>query len=54
LDRRIEDSDELRREITAWEHERNEKGIEVHWKFSIEMARVKLRKVYPRISTAKD
>jgi hypothetical protein len=50
LDRRIEDPDELRREIDAWERERNEKGVEVNWKFTIEMARVKLRKVYPHIS----
>lgn len=50
LDRRIENSEEFRREVAAWERERNEEGVEVTWKFSVEMARVKLRKVYPAIS----
>jgi hypothetical protein len=50
LDRRIEDCEEFRREVAAWERERNEKGVEVNWKFTVEMARVKLRKVYPTIS----
>ena len=47
LDRRIEDCEEFRREIVAWERERNEKRVEVNWKFTVEMARVKLRRVYP-------
>lgn len=47
LDRRIEDCDEFRREVAAWESERNEKKVEVNWKFTVEMARVKLRRVYP-------
>lgn len=47
LDRRIEDCDEFRGEVAAWERERNEKKVEVNWKFTVEMARVKLRRVYP-------
>ena len=50
LDRRIEDCEEFRREVAAWECERNEKRVEVDWKFTVEMARVKLRRVYPVIS----
>lgn len=50
LDRRIEDPEELRGEVAAWERERNERGVEVSWKFTVEMARVKLRKVYPGMS----
>lgn len=50
LDRRIEDREEFHREVTAWERERNEKRVEVDWKFTVEMARVKLRRVYPTIS----
>ena len=50
LDRRIEDPEELRGEVAAWERERNEKEVEVNWKFTVEMARVKLRKVYPGVS----
>lgn len=50
LDRRIEDCEEFRREVAAWERERNAKRVEVNWKFTVEMARVKLRRVYPVIS----
>lgn len=50
LDRRIEDREEFHREVTAWERERNEKRVEVDWKFTVEMARVKLRRVYPTIA----
>lgn len=50
LDRRIEDCEEFRREVTAWERERNDKRVEVNWKFTVEMARVKLRRVYPTVS----
>src|SRR5205085_8024713 len=32
LDRRIGDSEALRREVSAWEVERNERGVEVRWR----------------------
>ena len=51
LDRRIEEPEEIRREVEAWEDERNQKGTQVRWKFTVEMARVKLRRVYPIISS---
>lgn len=54
LDRRIEDCEEFRREIAAWEQERCEKKVEVNWKFTVEMARVKLSRVYPKVSPNKD
>ncbi len=47
LDRRIEGCEEFRREVAAWERERNAKRVELNWKFTVEMARVKLRRVYP-------
>ena len=50
LDRRIEEPEEIRREVEAWEDERNQKGTQVRWKFTVEMARVKLRRVYPTVS----
>jgi hypothetical protein len=50
LDRRIEEPEEIRREVEAWEDERNQKGTQVRWKFTVEMARVKLHRVYPTIS----
>ncbi|HEX9640234.1 MAG TPA: IS630 family transposase, partial [Candidatus Krumholzibacteria bacterium] len=36
LDRRIEDPGDLKREIAAWERERNKNGVEIDWKFSVE------------------
>lgn len=47
LDRRIGSSDELRREVSAWEEERNERQVGVNWQFTTADARIKLRKLYP-------
>jgi hypothetical protein len=49
LNRRIESIDELRREVAAWEEARNEKQVEVRWRFTTADARVKLRRLYPVI-----
>jgi hypothetical protein len=50
LDDRIPDEDTLRREITAWETDRNERKVTVNWRFGTENARVKLERLYPDIS----
>ena len=47
LDRRIGDAEELRREVGIWEEERNERGVEVQWRFTTADARIKLRRLYP-------
>jgi len=47
LDRRIESAEELRREVRAWEKDRNESGVEVRWQFTTADARIKLRRLYP-------
>jgi hypothetical protein len=49
LNRRIESIDELREEAAAWEEARNEKQVEVRWRFTTADARVKLRRLYPVI-----
>ena len=49
LNRRIESMDELKKEVAAWEEARNEKQVEVRWRFTTEDARVKLRRLYPVI-----
>ena len=51
LDRRIGDSAELRREVAAWEAERNERQVGVNWRFTTADARIKLRQLYPSIQT---
>lgn len=50
LDDRIPDEDTLRRGITAWETDRNERRVTVDWRFDTANARVKLQRLYPNIS----
>lgn len=47
LDRRIESKEVLRREIEAWEADRNEREVGVKWQFTTADARIKLRRLYP-------
>lgn len=47
LDRRIGSAEELRREVRAWEEERNERGVVVQWRFTTADARIKLHRLYP-------
>jgi len=47
LDRRIADSETLKKEIAAWEIDRNNSAKHICWQFTTPDARVKLRKLYP-------
>jgi len=49
LDRRIADIEMLRREVSAWECERNRTEAKVNWRFTTDDARIKLQKLYPSI-----
>jgi transposase len=49
LDRRIPDVATLRREIAAWERQRNKARSKINWHFTTHDARIKLRKLYPSI-----
>ena len=48
-DRRIPDEATLRREVDAWQQERNAKQVTVDWQFRTEDARIKLKRLYPCI-----
>jgi hypothetical protein len=48
-DRRIADEETLRREVDAWQQERNAKQVTVDWQFTTEGARIKLKRLYPCI-----
>ena len=50
-DRRIGELTELQTEIAAWSEKTNTKQRGVDWQFRIENARVKLRRLYPKIKT---
>jgi hypothetical protein len=49
LDRRIPDREALRREVAAWERQRNAAVVKVDWQFTTADARVKLKKLYPTV-----
>ena len=51
LDRRIGSDDQLQSEVATWEGDRNRAGATINWRFTTENARIKLRKLYPTIST---
>lgn len=51
LDRRIPDMDTLRKETKAWETKRNELQKGVDWRFTTSDARIKLKRLYPKIQT---
>ena len=49
LDRRIPDVGTLKREINAWQTKRNQHGKRIHWQFGTDLARVKLKRLYPSL-----
>ena len=49
LGRRIGSLEELQREVSAWEEERNEAEVGVNWQFTTAKARVKLHRLYPSV-----
>jgi len=49
LNRRIETMEAMRKEIRAWNSDRNNKQTKVKWQFTCADARVKLRRLYPSI-----
>jgi transposase len=51
LGRRMGSIQTLRRQVTAWEEERNERFVEVKWRFTTTDARIKLHRLYPSIQT---
>ena len=47
LSRRIPDQETLKREVQAWQNRRNQQCSTVHWRFTTQDARIKLKKLYP-------
>jgi hypothetical protein len=50
LDRRIGSEEELKREVSAWQEERNKQQKKVNWHFTTADARVKLKRLDPSLS----
>ncbi len=51
LSRHIGEGAMLTTEVAAWEAQRNHKQTGVDWRFTTASARVKLKRLYPRILT---
>lgn len=49
LNRRIADLDTMRKHITAWERDRNNRNSKIDWQFTTEDARIKLKHLYPKL-----
>lgn len=49
LDRRMDNIEFVRKEVLAWEKNRNNKNSKVKWQFTTEKARIKLFRLYPTI-----
>ncbi len=49
LNRRIDDIEVVRREVQAWQEDRNNKNAKVNWQFKTEDARIKLARLYPTL-----
>lgn len=51
LDRRLGDEPTLKQEIASWEERRNEQKATIDWRFSLDDARTKLKRLYPSTSS---
>ena len=49
LSRRIDNMEQLKDEVAAWQVIRNTAEAKVNWRFTTENARIKLKKLYPSI-----
>ena len=49
INRRIPNEQTLQQEVQAWVEDRNSKVVKVDWRFSAADARIKLKRLYPKI-----
>ena len=47
LSRRIDNMEQLKHEVAAWQAIRNTAEAKVNWRFTTDNARIKLKKLYP-------
>jgi hypothetical protein len=51
LNRRIDSITKIKQEVNAWQQNRNNKKSVINWQFKTDDARVKLKRLYPTISS---
>ncbi len=49
LGRRIDNIEDVKREVSAWQKHRNNRKAIVNWQFTAEDARIKLTRLYPHL-----
>lgn len=49
LNRRIDNIEEIKEEVDAWQSHRNSKIAKIDWQFTTKKARIKLKRLYPSI-----
>ena len=49
LDRRIPNIELMRKEVAAWEQDRNNRVATIDWRFTTDDARIKLKRLYPKL-----
>jgi len=49
LAERLGDKDKLMGQVSAWEKQRNAHAVRVDWRFTSEDARIKLKRLYPKL-----
>jgi hypothetical protein len=49
LDRRIPDMHVMKQQVAAWENDRNNRESKIVWQFKTADARIKLKKLYPKL-----
>jgi hypothetical protein len=49
LNRRIDNIEEIKEEVDAWQSHRNSKIAKIDWQFTTRKARIKLKRLYPSI-----
>lgn len=50
LSRRIDNLNEMREEVAAWQLERNNRNSKIDWQFTTNDARIKLKRLYPTLN----
>ena len=49
LSRRMPNMELMRKEVEAWERDRNNRATTIDWRFTTENARIKLKRLYPKL-----
>jgi hypothetical protein len=49
LNRRIPEINLMKEEVAAWELDRNNRAATIDWRFTTEDARIKLKRLYPKL-----